>query len=95
MYSQRIDKVRMALMTYLNDIKVMYQPGVQMTMVDPISRVPGSDVGGSSCGIRGCGRWKEAMRMEGILSTVGRRVLQFLCGRLFTCFVFSCFSLMV
>jgi hypothetical protein len=38
MYSGRLDKVRMALMPYLDNIKIVYKPGVKMQNVDPISR---------------------------------------------------------
>lgn len=37
-YSMRIDKPRMALMPFLDRITVVYMPGEQMKMVDPLSR---------------------------------------------------------
>jgi hypothetical protein len=40
MYSGRLDKVRMALMPYMDKIKVVYKPGSKMQNVDPLSRAP-------------------------------------------------------
>jgi hypothetical protein len=39
-YSARLDKVRMALMPYMDKIKVVYKPGSKMQNVDPLSRAP-------------------------------------------------------
>jgi hypothetical protein len=39
-YSGRLDKVRMALMPYMDKIKVVYKPGSKMQNVDPLSRAP-------------------------------------------------------
>ena len=37
-YSQRIDKARIALMPYIDNIKNLYREGSRMQMVDPLSR---------------------------------------------------------
>jgi hypothetical protein len=39
-YSGHLDKVRMALMPYMNDIQVIYKLGAKMTNVDPLCRAP-------------------------------------------------------
>jgi hypothetical protein len=52
-YSARLDKVRMALMPYMDKINVVYKPGSKMQNVDPLSRTPApaveTDAVGSSC----------------------------------------------
>jgi hypothetical protein len=40
MYSGRLDKVRMASMPYMDNIKVFYKLGAKMKNVDPLSRAP-------------------------------------------------------
>jgi hypothetical protein len=37
-FSKRIDKYRMLLQPYLDDMEVVYRPGKKMVMVDPLSR---------------------------------------------------------
>jgi hypothetical protein len=39
-YSGRLDKVRMALMPYMDNIRVVYKPGAKMQNVDTLSRAP-------------------------------------------------------
>jgi hypothetical protein len=52
-YSAGLDKVRMALMPYMDKINVVYKPGSKMQNVDPLSRTPApaveTDAVGSSC----------------------------------------------
>ena len=44
-YSIRIDKARMALMPYLEDITIEYREGKKMCMVDPLSRATFTSAG--------------------------------------------------
>jgi hypothetical protein len=37
-FSKRIDKYRMLLQPYLDDMEIIYRPGKKMVMVDPLSR---------------------------------------------------------
>jgi hypothetical protein len=37
-FSKRIDKYRMLLQPYLDDMEIVYRPGKKLVMVDPLSR---------------------------------------------------------
>ncbi|KAA8899934.1 hypothetical protein FN846DRAFT_909451 [Sphaerosporella brunnea] len=60
-FSKRIDKYRMLLQPYLDDMEIVYRPGKKMVMVDPLSRAKYLDDDAQEC-VNGKGAAPEKNR---------------------------------